>query len=119
MQLLELEPDGFLVAEEDGRLLGYITAVARGGEAMIHSIAIAPEHRRTGIGRELMKAELEYLSKRATSVDLQVSVKNRAAIALYKQFSFTEIGTVRKYYRNGDDALIMRLQIAPASITHR
>lgn len=111
LQLLELEPDGFLVAEGQGRLLGYVAAVARGGEAMIYSIAVAPEYRRTGVGRELMRTELGCLSKKANSVDLQVSVKNNAAIALYKQFYFVEVGRIRGYYRNGDDAIVMRLDL--------
>ncbi len=111
LQLLELEPDGFLVAEGQSRLLGYMTAVARGGEATIYSIAVAPEYQRTGVGRELMKTELDYLSKKADSVNLQVSVENHAAIALYKQFFFVEVGRIRKYYRNGDDAIVMRLNL--------
>lgn len=112
-QLLELEPNGFLVAEGKCELLGYVTAVTRGDEAMIYSIAIAPDNRRAGIGRRLMRSELNYLSKKATIVELQVSVKNHAAIALYKQFFFVVVGKVRRYYRNGDDALVMRLEIAP------
>lgn len=114
VQLLELDPGGFLVAERD-KLLGYVAGVTDNEEAMIYSIAVAEESRRTGIGGELMRAELDYFSKKANRVYLQVSVKNPAAISLYKRFSFVELGTVRKYYRNGDDALIMSLDL----VTHR
>jgi len=107
VQLLELEPGGFLVAERDRRLLGYITGVVRGDEAMIYSIAVIADSRRRGVAGALMKGELDYLSGKAGRVYLQVSVNNPAAISLYKRFSFVELGRVRKYYRNGDDALIM------------
>lgn len=116
-QLLRAEPGGFLVAEGGGKVLGYVTAVSRGGDATIYSIAVSNDRRRSGIGRGLMNAELSYLSRKAESVYLQVSVNNPAAIALYKEFSFVELGRIRRYYPNGDDALVMRriLHASPPS----
>lgn len=113
-QLLELDPRGFLVAERE-ELLGYVAGVADKEEAMIYSIAVAEGNRRTGIGERLLSAELNYFSEKARRVYLQVSVKNSAAISLYRRFSFVEMGRIRKYYRNGDDALIMSLDL----VTHR
>lgn len=110
VQLLALEPDGFLVAERDGRLLGYLAAVSDGKDAMVYSIAVSESARRTGVGSALMETELRYLSTRAEQVHLQVSVNNDPAIALYKLFSFVEVGRAKKYYPNGDDAIIMKLE---------
>ena len=42
-----------------------------------------------------------------TKVVLEVSDKNRAALALYEKAGFTVIGRRRKYYRNGDDCLLL------------
>ncbi len=110
VQLLALEPHGFLVAEKDGRLLGYVAAAADGKDAAVYSIAVSESARRTGVGSVLMETELRYLSKRAGRVRLQVSVNNEAAIALYKRFSFVEVGLVKNYYTNGDDAITMKLE---------
>jgi [ribosomal protein S18]-alanine N-acetyltransferase len=93
--------------------VGYVAAVASGSEAMIYSIAVSDMDRRRGIGRALMAAELNYLSKikGISRVTLQVSVNNYAAQSLYKQFRFVETRRIRKYYPNGDDAWLMSLDI--------
>ncbi|MDA4133838.1 MAG: ribosomal protein S18-alanine N-acetyltransferase [Thaumarchaeota archaeon] len=114
-QLLSVEPGGFFVAEEDGLVLGYVAAASRAEEAMIYSIAVRSGSRRRGIARLLMQAELGYLSKRTARVYLQVSVNNAAAIALYEHLSFVRTGRLRKYYSNGDDAILMSLN--PKSAT--
>jgi ribosomal-protein-alanine N-acetyltransferase len=111
VQLLAAEPGGFLVAEKEDLVLGYISAVSDGEDAMIYSIAVSDSARRTGAGSALMEAELKYLSMRAKHVYLQVSVKNVAAISLYTTFSFVEIGRVKRYYANGDDAITMKLEL--------
>jgi ribosomal-protein-alanine N-acetyltransferase len=114
-QLLAMEPGGFFVAERDGRVLGYVAAASRADEAMIYSIAVRSGSKRRGIGSLLMRAELDYLSKKTARVYLQVSVSNTAAIALYEQLSFVRIGRLRNYYSNGDDAILMSLQLTPAA----
>lgn len=103
------------MAEDRTGLLGYITAVTSSeGDGMIYSIAVSPGSRRRGIGKALMSAELNHLSlKDAAQVHLQVSVNNAPAIALYKTFSFNEVGRIKKYYSNGDDALVMSLNLKP------
>jgi [ribosomal protein S18]-alanine N-acetyltransferase len=114
-QLLSVEPEGFFVAEQDGLVLGYVAAASRAEEAMIYSIAVRSGSRRRGIARLLMQAELDYLSKRTTRVYLQVSVNNATAIALYERLSFVRTGRLRKYYSNGDDAILMSLNLASAA----
>jgi [ribosomal protein S18]-alanine N-acetyltransferase len=113
-QLLMAEPLGFLVAEGDGHILGYITAVVRSRRAVIYSIAVSVAHMREGIGRQLMVAELRYLSARASTVQLQVSVNNSAARNLYSSFAFVEKGRIDRYYPNGDDAIVMELALRPS-----
>jgi [ribosomal protein S18]-alanine N-acetyltransferase len=110
-QILSAEPDGFLVAEGQARLLGYIAVVSRRGEGSIYSFAVEPGSRRKGVGRLLMEAALRYLSQRADRAYLQVSVKNAGAIRMYEKFSFVTIKTLKKYYPNGDDAFQMVLEL--------
>lgn len=115
-ELLAVEPDGFLVAENDAGMMGYITAVSSQGEGMIYSLAVLEEYRRRGIGRALMTAELDHLSRRKVSrVYLQVSVNNQGAIALYRGFGFGEVGRIKRYYPNGDDAWTMLLNLSAST----
>jgi [ribosomal protein S18]-alanine N-acetyltransferase len=118
-QLLRAEPGGFFVAEAEGRVLGYIAAASRAEEAMIYSIAVRSGMQRKGVGRELMQAELTYLSRKADRVYLQVSVNNYAALALYDGFQFVRIERLRRYYSNGDDAILMSLALSPGSTFKR
>jgi len=106
-QLLSSEPEGFLVAEGGPGVLGYVASSARYG--IIFSLAVSASRRREGIGRALMDAILRYLSEETEWVSLQVRVGNSAAIGLYRQFSFREEGRVRRYYPDGEDALVMIL----------
>ena len=108
-QILETEPAGFMIAERDHRIVGYVCSVSSGDEAIICSIAVSKHDRRGGIGASLMGAELGYLSSRVTTVLLQVSVHNEAALSMYKKFGFRSTGRIRRYYPNGDDAWTMML----------
>jgi len=39
---------------------------------------------------------------------LEVASKNKGAHALYERLGFDEVGRRRKYYKNNDDAIIMK-----------
>lgn len=45
----------FLVAEEEGRLLGLIRGVYDGSRALIHEISVHPDYQRKGIGTQLVR----------------------------------------------------------------
>jgi [ribosomal protein S18]-alanine N-acetyltransferase len=107
IQLLRTEPGGFLVAAAGHRLVGYVASSAKYG--LILSLAVSPERRRRGVGAALMESALLYLRGRTARVTLQVRVSNSAAIALYRRFSFREDGRLRRYYPDGEDALVMSL----------
>lgn len=103
---------GFLVAEQDGTIVGYIVtdSVPNHGRAIGHvkDFAVHPEHRGEGVGTSLLQQTLAGLAMRGVyTVKLEVRENNDAAIGLYREFSFTHRKTVPRYYRNGEDALIM------------
>ncbi|MGA2664010.1 MAG: GNAT family N-acetyltransferase [Nitrososphaerales archaeon] len=111
-KLLRSEPGGFIVAEgEGGVVVGYVASSSRYG--MIISLAVATGHRRAGVGRTLMEAALSYLRGRTETVSLQVRVGNADAIRLYRNLSFVERGRVKRYYPDGEDALVMTLTLRP------
>ena len=111
-QLLQSEPEGFIVAEFEDGILGYAASSARYG--LIFSLAVSADRRRKGVGQMLLEAVLDYLRGRADSVILQVRVSNSAAIQLYQKFGFTEEGRMRRYYSDGEDALTMTLGLSTA-----
>jgi ribosomal-protein-alanine N-acetyltransferase len=81
-------------------------------EAEILTLAVAPEARRTGLGRALLDAACEAArAAGAVRLFLEVSATNQAARALYDAAGFQQIGRRRRYYADGSDALTMSLTL--------
>lgn len=78
-------------------------------EAHIATIAVHPDYRRRGIGKQLVATALaEGIRQGAASATLEVRAGNEAAQNLYRQFRFEVVGLRPRYYRdNNEDALIM------------
>ena len=81
-------------------------------EAHITSLAVAGEARRRGHGRRLATALVALAaSLGAGAVTLEVRASNEAARALYGGCGFEEVGERRRYYPDGEDAVIMTLAL--------
>ena len=103
----------WLVAEEDGKLIGYVGSQSVAPEADVMNLAVAPEWRNKGIGRALMTALIAQLHSRGiTALFLEVRVGNTPAQNLYRSLGFVEAGRRPKYYVNPtEDALILRKEL--------
>jgi ribosomal-protein-alanine N-acetyltransferase len=119
MDLYERFPETFIVAEEDGKILGYIMCrietglpdfglfgIAKRGHVI--SVAVLPEQQRQGIGTALMKeAMMGMKGYRAKECYLEVRVSNKPAVSLYETLGFQVSRAVHGYYADGEDAYIM------------
>lgn len=106
----------YLVAREHGasQLVGYGGLRAAMRDALqgdIQTLAVAPEHRKRGVARTLLRALLAEASARGvTDVFLEVRADNEAALALYSSEGFEAIDRRVGYYQpDGVDAIVMRL----------
>ncbi len=89
----------FLVAEEDGLVLGYVGMMCVLDEGYISNVAAAPEARRRGIGTALIGALLRRAAERELSfVTLEVREHNEPAIRLYTAQGFEPVGLRKNYY---------------------
>ena len=85
-------------------------------ELHITLVAVAPERRRQGLGRQVLQALLNQARQQgAAHATLEVAPGNTAAVALYRGLGFQEAGLRRGYYRNGEDALIQWLRLSPVN----
>ena len=107
---LETELDNpravFLVAEFEGAVVGHLLAWQVLDEVELLTISVLPMHRKQGFGRSLLEALLAADS--ASVVFLELRASNAPARALYRSAGFNETGTRRSYYRDGEDAVLMR-----------
>ena len=99
----------YLVAEKDGKIIGFAGAWIILDESHITNIAVYKEERGQGIGRKLTEGLMQYLSNLgAAYATLEVRKSNEVAQNLYKSLGFIKLGVRKRYYEdNGEDALIM------------
>lgn len=119
LDLYEHFPETFVVAEEDGEIVGYamcriersvpsfrFTGFSKKGHLI--SIAVLPKSQHKGVGQalmqEIMKAMLGYEAK---EFYLEVRVTNTSAIGLYKKLGFHVAKTLHGYYSDGEGAYLM------------
>ena len=99
----------FFVAEENGKLLGYVGISCVLDEGYIGNIAVYPAARKKGVGTALLERVFSLAKDEGLSfVSLEVRVSNLAAISLYEKLGFKQEGRRPKFYRDPDeDALIL------------
>ena len=106
----------WLVAQDGGKVVGYVGSQSVAPEADVMNLAVATEWRSRGIGRALMTALIAQLHSRGiTALFLEVRVGNTPAQNLYRSLGFVEAGRRPKYYVNPtEDALILRKELTDA-----
>jgi ribosomal-protein-alanine N-acetyltransferase len=123
MDLHERFPETFIVAEENGEIVGYIMCRIEIGlsnfgfggfikKGHIVSIAVMPQHRGKGIGQALVTKAMDGMRLyNAKQCFLEVRVTNTTAISLYKKLGFKITRTIHGYYSDGEDAYLMSREL--------
>ncbi len=104
----------FFVARDDesGAMIGYGGVWLMYDVADITNIAVHPDYRREGIGRELLQLLIRIArEKMMTSITLEVRESNLPAQKLYESVGFVHCGTRKRYYQGIEDARIMTLEL--------
>jgi len=112
-------PEAHLVAELDGRVVGYIrlkppTPLPENAHVIqVQGLAVHPDARRHGVAASLLDAAEETLRKRGIrKLTLRVLSTNQAAIRLYERHGFLREGTLlEEFCINGrfvDDVMMAK-----------
>ncbi|TAK14796.1 MAG: GNAT family N-acetyltransferase [Anaerolineae bacterium] len=96
-----------LKAMDGEKTIGFVAGEYRRAEglAWIATICVHPDERGRGVGRTLLAMCESRL--RMPRVRLTVRESNAAAIEMYRQAGYTEFGRWPRYYRGGEDGLVM------------
>lgn len=103
----------FLVAEEEGQILGYCGVVMVQDEGDITNVAVAKEKQNQGIGQKLLAELVQRTSgEGVTRLFLEVRVGNQSAIHLYEKMGFVSTGVRKNYYEEPrEDGLVMMREV--------
>ena len=100
----------WLVADDNGRVAGYVGSQTVMDETDMMNVAVHPDYRKQGTATTLIVGLVEELRKKGSHcLTLEVRASNENAISLYRKLDFQQIGLRKNYYHNPkEDALILR-----------
>ncbi|NDD66025.1 MAG: ribosomal-protein-alanine N-acetyltransferase [Acidobacteria bacterium] len=97
------------IRADDGPMAAFIVAIIElDGVGHITAIGVAPEYRRQGLARILLKhIEQIFRERQINTIRLEVRVENIPAISLYEELGYTVVQRLPRYYSNGNDGYMM------------
>jgi len=124
IQLIKDWRDFSQVAVIDGKVYGYainrieksyLSGIFKSSSSKGHiiSIAVLPEGRGQGIGSGMMYEIIKkmQIEKLGNKIILEVRVSNDPAIQMYKKLGFSIEKTLKNYYRDGESAFMMVIDL--------
>ena len=101
--LLDFDPLGGIVAEEEGEIVGVAWLHPRGAVATIGPVAVDPRAQGRGVGRRLLEALIESAGRGAAQIRLVQESYNALSLGLYLRTGFRVV------------APLLELELPPAS----
>lgn len=116
-EMVENDLAHYLVAHEEKKIVAYAGMWLILDESHVTNVAVLPDYRGQGIGKQIMTALILYAAQQgANRMTLEVRASNEVAKNLYRQFGFEEAGIRKNYYSDShEDAIIMWLDIKKAT----
>ena len=101
-----------LVAEDSGKVCGFVAANAVAGEWEIENVVVAKEFLRQGVASQLLRELMQRAKEAAVSaILLEVRESNLPARRLYEKQGFVEEARRRAYYQGpAEDAILYALR---------
>jgi ribosomal-protein-alanine N-acetyltransferase len=97
----------------DGLLLGFVLARRVVDLLEIDLVGVRPEQRRCGVARSLIESLIEdEVGMGLAEARLELAASNDPARGLYEGLGFMVVGRRKRYYPDGDDALLLSRMIS-------
>jgi ribosomal-protein-alanine N-acetyltransferase len=107
-------PESSVVVARRERQIAAFAIMHFGDEvAHLNLLAVAPEHRRQGLGRQLMGwLTTTAIEAGVFRINLELRVRNESARIFYEGLGFDQMGVVQGYYQGREAALRMSRRLA-------
>lgn len=100
------------LGSQKSRVIGYLGIRLRESGTHISTIAVHPDWRGNGLGELLLLTAIELSAKMERGiVTLEVRPSNKTAQRLYQKYGFRFTGVQEGYYRDGENAWLMTVEI--------
>ncbi len=107
-EILYNDMSRYFIALFDDKRAGYVGSWLTKPNAEILNLFVSEQYRGNQIGTLLMNEVIKVcLQEDIKMITLEVRPSNSYAITMYKRLGFTVSHTRKRYYENGDDALLM------------
>jgi ribosomal protein S18 acetylase RimI-like enzyme len=99
-RLIDHDPEALLVAELDGRIVGTVMATWDGWRGGIYRLAVAREHRRRGLGRQLVAAAEERFRRvGAPKISALVLHEHDHAVGFWRAIGYEHDDRIARWTR--------------------
>ena len=105
-----------MVLQQQGKIIAFSIMSVAADESHLLTIVVAKDKQGQGFGKKMLDEMIHLATKNdANTMYLEVRISNKAAIQLYHQRGFNELGVRSNYYpaeQGREDALILALDLA-------
>jgi len=106
------------VAEDDGKIVGFVLTEENPPLAHVITLDVADTHRRQGVGTALLAESERNLALRGVrTVLLETAINNEAGVAFWQRHGYRIEATLKRYYLRSIDAYEMRKLLTGAGKT--
>ena len=109
---LKLPSADGIVAEDAGKIVGFILTEENPPLAHIITLDVAESYRRQGVGSALLAEREQNLARRGVrTILLETATGNEAAVAFWQRRGYRIEATLKRYYLSRIDAYEMRKKL--------
>lgn len=110
LQELESNPLAYLfvVLNQKQQIVGYGDCWIGLDDTMVNKVSVDKQYQGQGYGNEILEHMImKAIAAQCQTMSLEVRAANTIAQALYKKYGFASIAVRKKYYDDGEDAIVM------------
>ena len=115
---IHFEGTSFVAEDEQGRLAGFLVGFVSqtdSTEAYVHFVGVSPEHRGSGLGRDLYERFFATVREQGrTTVRCVTSPVNESSLAFHEALGFERDRVATDYDGPGEDRVLLVKRLGPS-----